>query len=69
MGWEDLLEKGMVTTLVCGLEKLTRNLMILLRNQSREEHSYSLQYSFLENPMDRGYWGDTVQGGCKELEN
>ena len=69
MGWEDLLEKGMVTTLVCGLEKLTRNLMILLLNQSREEHSYSLQYSFLENPMDRGYWRGTVQGGCKELEN
>ena len=24
-----------------------------------------LQYSCLENPVDRGAWGPTVHGGCK----
>ena len=27
-----------------------------------------LQYSCLKNPMDRGAWWATVQGGCKELD-
>ena len=30
-------------------------------------HSNPLQYSCLENPMDRGAWWVTVQG-CKELD-
>ena len=28
----------------------------------------SLQYSCLENPMDRGAWWDTVHGVAKELD-
>ena len=27
-----------------------------------------LQYSCLENPMDRGTWWATVHGGCKESD-
>ena len=27
-----------------------------------------LQYSCLENPMDRGAWWATVHGGCKESD-
>ena len=27
-----------------------------------EENGYPLQYSFLENPMDRGAWRATVHG-------
>ena len=27
-----------------------------------------LQYSCLENPMDRGAWWATVYGGCKESD-
>ena len=27
-----------------------------------------LQYSCLENPMDRGGWWAIVHGGCKELD-
>ena len=29
------------------------------------EHGNPLQYSCLENPMDRGAWGATVQGVAK----
>ena len=29
------------------------------------EHGNPFQYSFLENPMDRGAWQATVQGGAK----
>ena len=29
---------------------------------------YSLQYSCLENSMDRGAWWATVHGRCKELD-
>ena len=31
-----------------------------------EGNGYPLQYSWLENPMDRGAWQATVHGGCKE---
>ena len=30
-----------------------------------EEHGYPLQYSCLENPMDRGAWQATVHGVTK----
>ena len=30
-----------------------------------EGHSNPLQYSFLENPMDRGAWGAIVHGVAK----
>ena len=30
-----------------------------------EGHSNPLQYSFLENPMDRGAWGAVVHGVAK----
>ena len=33
-----------------------------------EEHGNPLQYSCLENPMDRGAWWATVHGGCKKLD-
>jgi len=33
-----------------------------------EGHSNPLQYSFLENPMDRGAWGGYSPWGCKELD-
>ena len=33
-----------------------------------EVNSNLLQYSCLENPMDRGAWGATVHGGHKELD-
>ena len=32
---------------------------------SREGNGYPLQYSCLENPMDRGAWPATVQGVTK----
>ena len=31
-------------------------------------HGNPLQYSCLENPMDRGAWWATVHGGCKESD-
>ena len=31
-------------------------------------HGNPLQYSFLENPMDRGAWQATVHGVTKELD-
>ena len=31
-------------------------------------HGKPLQYSCLENPMDRGAWWATVEGGHKELD-
>ena len=31
-------------------------------------HGNPLQYSWLENPMDRGAWWATVHGGCKVLD-
>ena len=37
-----------------------------LGRSSGDRHSNPLQYSCLENPMDRGPWWATVQGGCKE---
>ena len=33
-----------------------------------EGHGNPLQYSCLENPMDRGAWWATVQWGCKESD-
>ena len=39
-----------------------------LGQSSGEGHGNPLQYSCLENPMDRGAWWATVRGGCKELD-
>ena len=33
-----------------------------------EGNGYPLQYSCLENPMDRGAWGATVHGVTKESD-
>ena len=33
-----------------------------------EENGYTLQYSYLENSMDRGAWWATVHGVVKELD-
>ena len=38
---------------------LNINIMLSKRIQTR------IQYSCLENPMDRGVWWATVPGGCK----
>jgi len=35
------------------------------RRSSREAHGNPLQYSCLENPMDRGAWWVTVHGVAK----
>jgi hypothetical protein len=32
------------------------------------QNGHSLQYSCLENPMDRGAWRVTVHRGCEELD-
>ena len=34
-----------------------------------EGHGNPLQYSCLENPMDRGAWQDTVQGSQRVRHN
>ena len=34
----------------------------------REGNGNPLQYSYLGNPMDRGAWWATVNGGTKELD-
>ena len=33
-----------------------------------ERNGYPLQYSCLENSLDRGAWWATVHGGCKESD-
>ena len=40
--------------------------MTWVRSQGGE-HSYPLQYSCLENPMDRGAWQAAVHGVTKSL--
>ena len=40
-------------------------LMPRSRRSSGEENENSLQYSYLENPMDRGAWQATVHGVAK----
>ena len=37
-----------------------------LRRSPAKRNSNPLQYSCLENPMDRGAWWDTVHGAAKE---
>ena len=37
-----------------------------LGRSPREGNGYSVQYSFLENPMDRGAWAGYSPCGCKE---
>ena len=34
-----------------------------------EENDSPLQYSCLENSMDRGAWWATVHGGCKRVDH
>ena len=42
-----------------------RNLMLRLGRSPGEEHGNPLQYSHLENPMDRGAWWAMVHGVAK----
>ena len=35
------------------------------RRSPGEENGYPLQYSYLENPTDRGAWGATTHGVAK----
>ena len=46
----------------CGQESLRRNRVALIVN-SGEGNGTPLQYSCLENPMDRGAWKAAVHGG------
>ena len=74
LGWEDLLEKGQTTSPVfSGFpggsdgEESTCNaghlgLIPGLGRFPGEGNSYPLQYSGLENSMDRGAWQATVHG-------
>ena len=39
-----------------------------LERYPAERNVNPLQYSCVENPMDRGAWQVTVHGGCKELD-
>ena len=39
-----------------------------LGRSSGEGNGNPLQFSCLENPMDRGAWQAIVHGGCKELD-
>ena len=39
-----------------------------LGRSSGDGNGNPLQYSHLENPMDRGAWRDTVHGVAKELD-
>ena len=73
LGWEDVLEKGMATqssihlirgsevkASACNAEDLG-----LIPGSGRspgEGNGNPLQYSCLENPMDRGAWWATVHG-------
>ena len=43
-------------------------LILGLERSPREGHDYPLQYSCLENSMDRRVWWATVHGGCKEWD-
>ena len=45
-----------------------RSSMSGLGGSSGGGHGYSLQCSCLENPMDRGAWWATTDGGHKELD-
>ena len=77
LGLEDLLEKGKATDssilgLPCGLavKESACNVGDLgsisgLGRSSGEEKGYPLQYSGLENSMDRGAWWATVHGVAK----
>ena len=38
-----------------------------MRRSPGEGNGNSLQYSCLENPMNRGAWQATVHGGCRRL--
>ena len=40
-----------------------------LKKPSGEGNGNPLQYSYLENPMDRGVWWATVHWGCRVRHN
>ena len=42
------------------MAQIVKNLPAVWGRSPGGGHSYPLQYSFLENPMDRGVWWDTV---------
>ena len=74
LGWEDPLEKEQLSTPVfldfpggSDSKEFTCNVGYLglihgLGRSPREGNSYLLQYSCLENSMDRGAWQATVHG-------
>ena len=56
----------MVRNLPAMQETLVRSLG--WEDSGGEGNRYPLQYSCLENPMDRGAWRTTVHGGHKESD-
>ena len=78
--WEDALEKGKAThssilawRIPQNVEKIRlhapnvggQHLIPRLGRSPREENGNTLQYSCLENSMDRGAWWATVHGVAK----
>ena len=58
MNWEISID---ISTLPCIKQVTSRNLLYSIR----EGNGNPLQYSCLENPMDRGAWQATVHGVAK----
>ena len=46
-------------------QKFHENYKLTNPTNPGEGNSYPLQYSYLENPMDRGAWQTTVHGATK----
>ena len=76
LGWEDPLKKGMATHSIIlawrtpwtgepgGLHSMGSQ---RVGHDPGEVNGYPLQYSCLEDPLDRGAWWATVLGVAKEL--
>ena len=59
---------GKEPTCQCRLDIRDMGLISGLGRSPGRGHSNALQYSCLENPMDRGPWRATVYGGHTELD-
>ena len=53
----DALRRSLKSPITRNWKKKVRRLNIFCRMRSGEENGYPLQFSCLENPMDRGAWG------------
>ena len=61
-----LMAMHLKTLLKTLLSVFSRRMGEQVSTNNREENGNPLQYSFLENPMDRGAWRATVHGDMKE---